>query len=184
MHPMGTSEALQIATLTLSLVLGLATCAKTEIATPSHSGINAQQKSQMVAQVTQVTDGDTIKVSHGGSATFVVRLWGVDAPELKQPFGPQAWEMTEGLVLNTYVVVNIVSQDRYGRLVAKVTMSGGGDLGEALVQSGLAWWYQAYAKDAYTLQMLETQAARDKRGLWAGKGEALPTPPWEWRKAH
>jgi endonuclease YncB( thermonuclease family) len=56
--------------------------------------------------VTQVHDGDTITISLTGSAAtrgqprFVrVRLNGIDAPELAQPFGPGVARPSHGCVL-------------------------------------------------------------------------------------
>jgi hypothetical protein len=52
-------------------------------------------------------------------------------------------------------------------------------LQESLVQAGLAWWYQRYARNDTQLAELEREARRAKRGLWA---DAHPVPPWDWRR--
>lgn len=53
------------------------------------------------------------------------------------------------------------------------------DANSAQVNRGMAWVYRKYAKD-HNLFMLEHEAKRHKRGLWADKS---PTPPWQWRKS-
>ena len=40
-----------------------------------------------------ITDGDTIRVMHNG-APERIRLWGIDCPESKQPFGTRAKQFT------------------------------------------------------------------------------------------
>ena len=37
-------------------------------------------------RVVAISDGDTIRVMHNGAAERI-RLWGIDCPEMKQPFG-------------------------------------------------------------------------------------------------
>jgi hypothetical protein len=78
------------------------------------------------------------------------------------------------------VTVRPREHDRYGRLVAEVTLPDGRVLNEELVRQGWAWWYRRYAPDNATLATLESEAREARRGLWA---DQKPMAPWEWRAA-
>jgi micrococcal nuclease len=47
-------------------------------------------------KVVAITDGDTIQVMHNSVAERI-RLWGIDCPEVKQPFGTRAKQFTAHL---------------------------------------------------------------------------------------
>jgi len=128
-------------------------------------------------EVVAVPDGDTVDVMHEGKAVRV-RLAGIDCPEKRQPFGKRAKQRASELVFADEVVVDVETEDRYGRAVGTVTLPEGATLNEILVREGLAWWYRQYSKDE-RLGALEAEAKAARRGLWA---EPSPTPPWEWRR--
>lgn len=68
--------------------------------------------------------------------------------------------------------------DRYGRTVGILFVSGE-NLNAEMVRSGLAWWYQRYARGDRLLQQLEEQARSAKLKLWADEDAV---PPWQWRR--
>jgi endonuclease YncB( thermonuclease family) len=107
-----------------------------------------------------------------------VRLWGIDAPELKQDFGRASREALSDLVAGKTVTVEVKSKDRYGRNVGVVTLDDV-DANLAQVANGWAWWYREYAKRAEHLERAETAARGAKKGLWRGED---PVAPWDWRK--
>lgn len=81
-------------------------------------------------KVTRVTDGDTIKVSRGGT-TVTVRLVGIDAPERSrrknepgQPFSRKSTKHLASLVLNKSVTVKSYGTGRYGRTLGVVFVNG------------------------------------------------------------
>ena len=125
-----------------------------------------------------VTDGDTVIVLREGKAVRV-RLYGIDAPEKRQPYGTQAKQFTASLVFAQDVRVIVHSTDRYGRLIGEVILPSHHSLSVDLVGAGYAWWYRQYARHDTTLAMLERDAQEGKRGLWA---DAQPVAPWDWRK--
>jgi endonuclease YncB( thermonuclease family) len=130
------------------------------------------------AEEARVTDGDTLTVG-----AVQVRLFGVDAPELRQrcpaagggdwPCGKAAAARLAALVAAGPVRCEPQNTDRYGRLVSICTAAGA-DLGGALVAEGLARAYLRYS-DAYAAD--ETAARAAGRGLWQGEA----TAPWEYR---
>jgi len=131
------------------------------------------------AKVIGVTDGDTMKVLHGKTAV-TVRLYGIDAPEKRQPFAERARQRLSELAFSRTVTVLPRGRDRYGRILASVVLPGNQNLNEILVAEGLAWWYRRYAPRETRLESIE-EAARDQGlGLWA---EQDPTPPWMWRRS-
>jgi endonuclease YncB( thermonuclease family) len=130
-------------------------------------------------RVVGVSDGDTIKVMHGGKAEKI-RLHGIDCPERNQAFGTRAKQFTSEMVFGKTVTIHVTDMDRYGRTVADVIMPDGRVLNRELVTAGLAWWYRKYAPHDLALGRLEEEARTAKRGLWA---DPDPIPPWKWRKA-
>lgn len=123
-----------------------------------------------------VTDGDTIKVMHEGKAERI-RLYGIDCPEKKQPFGTKAKQFTGNLAFSKIVDVEPLEKDRYGRTIAWV-YANNVCLNKELLKAGLAWHYKKYSNDA-DLAKTENTARAKKVGLWS-----IPSsiPPWEWRK--
>ena len=130
-------------------------------------------------KVVGVADGDTIKVLKRNQQVRI-RLYGIDCPEKRQPFGHQAKRYTNSMVRGKRVKVHPVTKDRYGRTVAMVSVNGQ-NLNQSLVRAGFAWVYPKYCKmhictDWYRF---EAHARKTKQGLWR---DPNPVPPWEWRR--
>jgi endonuclease YncB( thermonuclease family) len=150
-----------------SIVLSLAVLFAVSVYGESFSG-----------KVVSVTDGDTIQVMRDGRATKI-RLHGIDCPESHQDFGTQAKKLTSDLAFGKMVSVEVEDIDRYGRIVGDVWLPDGTNLNQALVRSGMAWWYQQYAPGDKTLKRAEQSARQARRGLWS-RDDAIP--PWEFRR--
>ena len=134
--------------------------------------------SEYRAKVIAVASGDVFTVLHQ-SRTEKIRLNGIDCPEPDQPFGKRAKQFTSNLALGKTVTVVSVGQDRQGRLVADVFLADGQLLSYLLVKEGLAWWYRQYALDNTTLEQLEREARKAKKGLWVDPNAVAP---WQWRR--
>lgn len=141
--------------------------------------VDAQQQAQWQGRVVAITDGDTVKVLTDTNDEVKIRIYGIDAPEKKQKYGPQSKQALSNLVYNKTVLVTPISIDIYGRLIAKVT-SENIDIGSSMVCSGNAWWYCEYARRDSELARCQRHAKMMKSGLWS---EENPIPPWEFRKA-
>lgn len=134
------------------------------------------------AVVNRVVDGDTISVYVDGQL-MVIRLCGIDAPEMRQPLGKPAKDRLSVLLpVNTPVQVIQRSKDRYGRSVGDLYAMGV-YINAQLVSEGLAYAYHPYIKgcDGAGKPILdaETEAKEDAIGVWG-----IPnTPPWVFRKA-
>ncbi len=122
-----------------------------------------------------VHDGDTIRVMHKGREVKI-RLEGIDCPELGQDFGQNAKMFTSRLLFAKPVTVRVITTDRYGRLVARVSIDGL-DGSVELVKAGLAWHLNKLSRDR-ELAKAEQAARNSKRGLWSHHS---PIPPWLWR---
>ena len=71
----------------------------------------------------KVLDGDTLQLKKG-QEIIKVRLYGVDCPEKRQSFGPQATKFAERFIGNKKVTMETVNTDRYGRTVGLVSAGG------------------------------------------------------------
>lgn len=118
--------------------------------------------------VTEVSDGDTLKLSDG--KTF--RLYGVNAPEVKEPYFEEAKVFTENLVLGKEISFEQEANykvDKFGRELGYVLV-GGANLNIELVRNGLARvvLYEKRAKIKYQDELLlaEKEAKAKKVGVW------------------
>lgn len=131
------------------------------------------------ATVIAVMDGDTVLVVHDG-LKIKIRLVNIDAPESSQEFGKESRLALMSRVLKKQVHVNSHAIDKYGRMVAEISIDGK-SVNEEQVQSGMAWEYSHFHRDKNYLA-LQTAAQQSRRGLW-GKSEH-PLQPGQWRKLH
>ncbi len=129
-------------------------------------------------KVVGVSDGDTITVLRDKQPQKI-RLYGIDCPEKRQPFGKKAKQFTSELVFGKVVEVEPVTTDRYGRTVAFVQVENI-LVNEELIKEGLGWVYVRYCKLPLCVewQRLQLAARNQKRGLW---GDSHHIPPWEYR---
>ncbi len=129
------------------------------------------------AQVSSVSDGDTIKVMVNG-VQETVRLLLIDTPETvhpnkpQQPFGAEASQYVKNsLPIGCWVdlEMNIQEKDKYGRYLAYVWMNGQ-MLNQALVAVGLAKVAFTSAGDVKYLPVLkdiELRAKMQGTGIWS-----------------
>jgi len=128
-------------------------------------------------RVVRVIDGDSIIIDSGGNEVNV-RLAGIDAPELAQPYGEEAKDALAALVNARDVHLELISGDAYRRIIAHVSVDGRDVAGELVVQ-GFAWVRRAYNPTPELIR-LEVSSRSAGRGLWS---DAKPIPPWIWRKS-
>jgi endonuclease YncB( thermonuclease family) len=131
-----------------------------------------------VCFVSHVLDGDGV-IAQTAGGTVIVRLWGIDAPEMNQRGGRASREFLRGLVYSKTCVMRRHAQDNYGRVVAELDVDGVGSVSVAMVRAGWAWWYRRFAWGHVALHEAEKLARADRRGLWQ---EGNPAPPWNYRQ--
>jgi endonuclease YncB( thermonuclease family) len=125
-----------------------------------------------------IIDADTLEIR--GSR---IRLWGIDAPESTQlcrgadseryRCGAKAANNLDAFIASRPVNCLPINLDRYGRTVATCAV-GGVDLGEWLVQNGLALDWPQYSKGKWRA----TEAGqRELNAMDAAKAASLATQP-------
>ena len=136
------------------------------------------------AYVVQVEDGNTVTVSTkmgSEEPDAVLLFYGIDAPSLSQPYGPQAQAYLQAMMpRGTKVGVEVVGQLEAGPMTALVQV-GGDSVNYKLVMEGLAWVNRQKCRAVFCRRWLiqEHQAVVDRRGIW---GLNLSTPPWQWSR--
>jgi endonuclease YncB( thermonuclease family) len=132
-------------------------------------------------RVLKVFDGDSFIMRDEDGTEIEVRLFGIDAPERRQPWSRRSRQALKGILGGHAIDAETVTIDRYGRTVAVVRRrSDGLSVNEEMVRQGHAWVYRRYTDDP-TLLRLEEQARAAGTGLW-GLPEAERIPPWRWRR--
>ena len=111
----------------------------------------------VVAGRCHVVDGDTIVIDNR-----MIRLAGIDAPELDQPYGQNAkWTLIR-LCKGQIVEARIEGGDPYDRTVATCRLPDGRDLSAEMVRCGMALDWPKFSGGRY--RALEPPGIRKK--LW------------------
>jgi len=153
-------------------------------------------------RVVSVSDGDTVRFLHTptwlhssklaedekmSNVALPIRVCTIDTPETAkfgkpgQPYGEEAKECLENLVMDKIVHIRLLQKDQYGRAVAEVKAPGMFWMktfaDQHLLKAGLAEVYRGsgavygrLGKDAY-IQM-EEAAKNAKKGMWS-QGDKL-----------
>lgn len=135
---------------------------------------------RLLCRTYSIADGDTATVGceHG---RLIVRLWGIDAPELGQkPWGQESKEFLQYLLDGRQVLVEVLDKDRYGRAVARL-FTNGEDTGLIMVSEGKAVVYEQY-NDSADYYQAQRQARTAELGVWSEPG--AQQKPAEWRKVN
>ena len=143
-----------------------------EPAEPAEPASGNLPQDAVPAVVIAIVDGDTLDTDQGR-----VRVFGVDTPEVGQPYADEATEKAESLVpvsstIHLWRSPGSDDRDRFGRLVRTVLTADGVDLGAELVRGGLATAFRRYS-DEYVAQELEAQ--QSGRGQWRGISTDTPS---------
>jgi len=129
-----------------------------------------------LALVVSVHDGDTLKLDDGRT----IRLSGIDAPEITQPFGIESRDLLRKFTRKKTIRIETHGKDRYGRMIGEIFV-GKKSINRAMVSRGAAWWFRKYAPKDTCLRALEESAAKHRNGLWKSPNAMAP---WDWRKAN
>ena len=130
--------------------------------------------------VTKVVDGDTIVITHNEKKERI-HLYGIDGPEISQPFGEVTKYLTNLFVFGETVKVIPVITAENGEIMALIYFLDGRCLNEALVRSGMAWVIRenCIINECDKWLILEEKARKKGFGLWQNSGAI---PPREFRK--
>ena len=140
--------------------------------------VTTAQSAELTGRVVGVHDGDTITLLVAGNQQVKVRLAGIDAPELAQPYGQKAKQALSDLAFGKDARVESAGLDKYGRTLGTVYV-GAMNVNAMLIQKGVAWVYRQYPHPP-EWERLEEFARNTSAGLWALQPDQR-MPPWEWR---
>ncbi len=132
----------------------------------------------ITARVIGVADGDNIIVLTASNKRIIIKLVGIDCPEIGQAFAQEALQFTSNHCLGKTVTYRIFGIDIYNRIISTVYLEDGRELNLEILKAGYAWYYKRYSKRVDYADA-ENHAREAGIGLWAEKN---PTPPWEWRR--
>ena len=146
------------------------------------AGSGVASAEELAGRVIDVPDSDVVVIQFGAQQR-IVRLAGVDAPEMPQPYGGTARMALVRWAGGRQAIVEVTRRERDDRLEGRVLVDGR-DLGRDLVEQGLAWRLplvdESRANDySRDLAATERLARRRHRGLWS---RSSPLPPWQWRE--
>lgn len=131
-------------------------------------------------KVTSVRDGDTVEVVTRRKGTpFKVRLHGIDAPELDQPFGEESRLKLTALTLGKVSFVDILCVDRYGRQVG-ILHNGNPkqSVNKEMIELGMAYNWPSYGM-LWGGNNAQVRARSKRVGIWARFGGEIR--PWSHR---
>ena len=144
--------------------------------TVENQGKEAKEES-IVATVTKVIDGDSLKAKTKEGKEYEIQVEGIDAPELKQPHGKEATEALSKMVMGKEIKVTWTKKDNFDRLLAQIHVDKT-HANQEMLRTGHAWHFKRY-NQSKELAELEEEANKAKRGLWATEN---PQAPWDFRK--
>ena len=144
--------------------------------TVENQGKEAKEES-IVATVTKVIDGDSLKAKTKEGKEYEIQVEGIDAPELTQPHGKEATEALSKMVMGKEIKVNWTKKDNFDRLLAQIHVDKT-HANQEMLRTGHAWHFKRY-NQSKELAELEEGAKKAKRGLWATEN---PQAPWDFRK--
>lgn len=131
---------------------------------------------ELTGKVSKVIDGDTIELlakenPYHHITKLKIRLYGIDALELKQAYGKEAKEYLSALVLKQEVSLIIENKDKYDRFVSTLFLKGQ-DINKEMVKNGYAHAYESFSKKYLAEQ---ANAKIFKLGLWQDERVMSPS---------
>ena len=121
-------------------------------------------------------DGDTCSFESQGKVKYV-RFVGIDAPEIDQPFGTDARELTDSLLKGQDVTL-VCTGTSYYRSTCSLTVKGE-DIEEEIVKRGLAMESRRYSGGKYAKS--QDFAKQNRLGMWADPNLSSPFC-WRWKE--
>ncbi|MED1784221.1 thermonuclease family protein [Brevibacillus fortis] len=175
MPNVSTENQVSNAASTPGTVTRVSTSTKESIETNNKA--SEQAPSRIKAKVTEVTDGDTIKVDVDGKE-MAIRLLLIDTPETKhpkhgiQPFGKEASKFTKELLTGKAIELEqdvTPGPDKYGRMLYYIYLDGK-SVQEQLLEKGLArvaYIYEPNVKYVEQYRAIQEKAQKAGVGIWS-----------------
>lgn len=126
-------------------------------------------------RITRIINGDEFQFQTSDS-TFTVNMYGIDAPEKGQAYGPQTIAYMETFLWAQAEIRLRKSASQKG--IFAILFIDNKDLNYLMVKNGFAWYDRIHVIDE-ELALAELHARENKLGLWMSK---TPVPPWDFRE--
>lgn len=148
----------------------------------------------VLCDIADAIDGDTILCLKNKSEQIKVKLFGIDAPELDQPYGQEAKQLLNQMLHedifisirkitkdNTYLVdINYIDTLCREPITSESECTTNlENINSNMIETGHAWYDLSEEENDPNFQTDERNARYYKNGLWS---QSNPIPPWEWRK--
>ncbi|XOF32363.1 MAG: thermonuclease family protein [Candidatus Electrothrix sp. YB6] len=129
-----------------------------------------------------IEDGDTIEVVINGSPCKV-SLYGIDAPEKTQLYGPEAARAAARFIGRKNIQLQLYDKIYEGNGTSRclaVVLVNGRNVNGLLVKGGYAWVNKEHCYESFCSSWEADQrtAQAKKKGLWT---DTAPVPPWKWK---
>ena len=131
---------------------------------------------KITGTVINVHDGDTVSVK-SGTRQVKIRMFGIDAPELVQPFGRESKMFLLKKILHKKVEVKVEGIDNFKRTLGTVYLNRQ-NINLWMIKNGYAWHYDFFNKSKIYAGA-EKEARKQKAGLWKDDN---PQKPYLFRK--
>jgi endonuclease YncB( thermonuclease family) len=119
--------------------------------------------------VQKIINPHTLSVLSPYGETVIIRLYGIKAPLLNEPGGPESRSFLAGMINEEMVTIIPFVEDNRGRLIANVYSSEDGlNMSEELIRRGLAAVSRDYCRQQVCMYWfgLEEDARRTQSGMW------------------
>jgi len=97
-------------------------------------------------RATRIVDGDTFWID---SRDVSIRVWGLDAPEVRDPGGAAASAALTRLLDGQKLTCRTRDIDRFGRIVGQCFLPDGRDITAAMISSGTAREFCRFSRNHY-----------------------------------
>ena len=142
-------------------------------------------------RVTDVVDGDTVRVRRVGyprGDEIVVRLYGIDAPEMGQPYSRMAADALARLLNGAGdLLLEVQHVDPYFRYVGLLYSRTAGrkrSVNRQMIYLGMAYSYTWYGGNELGFRSVEGDARKRQAGLWRSyRNRQGYDRPWHYRQS-
>jgi micrococcal nuclease len=125
-----------------------------------------------------IIDGDTFNMKIDGQI-IKIRVYGIEAPEKKQPYGKEAGEALRNLIDGKEIRLRMIGDTTFGRPVGEPWLGDSLNVSLWMVKNGHSWWWpKKYSKKDIKLKEAEEEARVKKLGLWASDDAVAP---WDFK---
>lgn len=127
---------------------------------------------------TGVLNGNLFQCVDSNKKTYLVKMADIEAPELGQPYGPEAKNYLKSTIYNQRITVKIRGNADKETVRGELYF-GKKNLNREMIRRGLAWSDRSNGDSMY--RSLENDAHSDGTGLWSDVAAEYPA---DFRKKH